>query len=229
MNSFLTSPLFAKAFLTALAGALALTPACTTNPYTGEQQLSKTALGAALAGAAGAGVGALTGDNSKERRERALIGAGIGALAGGAVGAYMDNQERRLRQELRATGVSVSRRGEELILNMPGNVTFASDSATISGNFYPVLDSVAKVLREFNKTTIDVAGHTDSTGSRDYNLRLSEERAVSVADYLRDRGVAPARFYVTGYGPDYPVADNQTAAGKRQNRRVELTLHPLTQ
>lgn len=112
---------------------------------------------------------------------------------------------------------------------MPGNVTFASDSATISGNFYPVLDSVAKVLREFNKTTIDVAGHTDSTGSRDYNLRLSEERAVSVADYLRDRGVAPARFYVTGYGPDYPVADNQTAAGKRQNRRVELTLHPLTQ
>lgn len=206
----------------------AMLAACTTNPYTGEQQLSKTALGAALAGATGAGIGALTGDNSKERRERALIGAGIGVLAGGAVGAYMDAQESRLRQELRSTGVSVTRRQNEIILNMPGNVTFDTNSSTISGQFYPVLNSVSKVLKEYNKTTIDVAGHTDSTGSRDHNLRLSEARAVSVADHLSSRGVAPARFFVKGYGPDYPIASNQSAAGKRQNRRVELTLHPLS-
>lgn len=228
MKSLLTSPLLSKVMLLALAGTM-LTPSCTTNPYTGEEQISKTALGAVLAGAAGAGIGALTGDNSKERRQRALIGAGIGALAGGAVGGYMDSQEARLRRELRSTGVSVTRRGQHVILNMPGNVTFATSSATISGDFYPVLNSVAKVLQEFNKTIIDVAGHTDSTGSRDYNLQLSRDRAVSVADYLSARGVASGRFSVTGYGPDYPIADNESADGKRQNRRVEITLQPLTQ
>ncbi len=224
--SFFQSSTVAKAVLIAV-GCATIT-SCTTNPYTGEQQLSKTAMGAALAGLAGAGIGALSGDNSHERRERALIGAGIGALAGGAVGAYMDNQERKLRQELRATGVSVTRRGDNLILNMPGNVTFASNSANLSPGFYRVLDSVSSVLREYPRTTIDVAGHTDSTGGRDHNMRLSQARAVSVADYLRARGVAPMRFYVRGYGPDYPIADNSTAAGKQQNRRVELTLQPIS-
>ena len=202
----------------------------TQNPYTGESQMSKATLGAALAGLAGAGIGALSGDDSKERRERALIGAGVGALGGGAVGAYMDNQERRLRQQLQGTGVSVTRRGNDLILNMPGNITFATNSASISGEFYPVLNSVTTVLREFPKTLVDVAGHTDSTGTRAYNMGLSQARAASVADYLRSQqGIDPRRFFVQGYGPDYPIADNATAGGKQQNRRVEITLQPLQQ
>lgn len=217
----------AQAAILALTCSAFLT-SCTTNPYTGEQELSKTAMGAALAGLAGAGIGALSGDNSKERRDRALIGAGIGALAGGAVGAYMDNQEAKLRRELQATGVSVTRRGDQIILNMPGNVTFATNSASITGNFYRVLDSVGRVLSEYDRTTIDVAGHTDSTGSRAHNMQLSEARAVSVADYLRDRaGIAPMRFYVQGYGPDYPIADNGSSAGRQQNRRVEISIRPI--
>ncbi len=211
-----------------LSVSLALS-ACTTDPFTGEQQASKTALGSLIGGLAGAGIGALSGDDSKERRKRALIGAGIGALGGGVIGNYMDRQEARLRAELRDTGVSVTRRGQHLILNMPGNVTFEVNRSDIQSGFYPVLTSVSKVMKEFPQTLVDVAGHTDNTGNHAYNLGLSTRRATAVADYLRAQGVQPARLYVNGYGPDYPIADNGTAEGRQMNRRVEITLQPLSQ
>ncbi len=215
--------LTSAALLIAFAGS-----SCTTlNPYTDQPQTSRAAIGSVLGGALGAGIGALSGSDSKERRKRALIGAGIGVLAGGGIGLYMDRQEARLRQELRGTGVSVTRRGDDIILNMPGNITFATNSASIDGQFFPVLNSVTKVLKEFNKTLIDVAGHTDSTGGRNYNYDLSNRRARSVADYLSSRGIQPARFYVQGYGPDHPIAANGTAEGRQHNRRVEITLQPL--
>ena len=211
-----------------LVGAL-LAAGCTTNPYTGEQQASRAAVGAAVGAAAGAAVGALTGDGSRERRKRALIGAGVGALGGGAVGVYMDEQERRLRGELGATGVSVTRIGDRLILNMPGNITFPTDSASIVADFYPVLDSVAKVLEEFDKTVIDIAGHTDSTGAADYNESLSVQRAASVGAYLISREVDQRRVITRGFGESMPIADNDTASGRQQNRRVELVLEPIVQ
>lgn len=204
-------------------------PACTTDPLTGQQSLNKAAIGSLIGAAAGAGIGALSGDDSKERRQRALIGAGIGALGGGAIGSYMDRQEALLRDQLRDTGVSVTRRGQDIILNMPGNVTFATNSAQVESEFYSVLTSVAEVLKEYRQTLVDVAGHTDSTGSRAYNMTLSQRRATSVADYLRNQGVFASRFHVNGYGPDYPIADNGTEAGKQANRRVEITLQPLEQ
>ncbi|MEM7101207.1 MAG: OmpA family protein [Pseudomonadota bacterium] len=211
-----------------LAIALLLVGGCTTNPYTGEREASNKGKGAAWGAAIGAVVGAITGDDADERRKRALIGAGVGALAGTSVGAYMDRQEAVLRAQLANTGVSVTRMGNDLVLNMPGNVTFDVDQSNLRTEFYEVLDSVTLALNEFDKTLIDVTGHTDATGSYNYNLELSKKRANTVAGYLRNQGVNSDRVYTLGVGPDYPVAANNTAQGRQLNRRVELVLKPLT-
>ncbi len=212
-----------------LVAALTVAACQTLDPYTGEERTSRAAIGAGIGAVIGAVAGAATGDNARERRQRALIGAGVGALAGGAVGNYMDNKAERLRQELAGTGVSVTRDGDNIILNMPGNITFQTDSASLQPQFFAVLDSVGKVLREVDKTIIEVAGHTDSTGAREYNQSLSEQRASTVATYLHNRSIRADRFMAIGYGQDRPIADNATAAGRQANRRVEITLLPLTQ
>lgn len=210
-----------------LAGAISTSLAmtgCTTNPYTGENQGSRAGYGAAAGAAGGAALGAILG--GKDRGKSALIGAGAGALAGAGAGYYMDRQQAKLREQLQGTGVSVTRNGDNLILNMPGNITFAFGRAEINSNFYSVLNSVVQVLREFDKTAIQVAGHTDSVGSDQANLQLSQDRAQSVANYLVSQGVNPARVSATGYGKTRPVADNSTENGRAANRRVELTLIP---
>jgi outer membrane protein OmpA-like peptidoglycan-associated protein len=204
----------------ALAGC-----ATTTDPFTGEPRASRTGTGAAVGAGVGAVIGAISGG---DRLERAAIGAGIGALAGAAVGNYMDRQEAELRRQLRGSGVSVTRRGDEIILNMPGDVTFDFDSAALRPAFFDVLDSVALVLDEYERTVLVVDGHTDSIGSAEYNRELSVRRANTVAEYLVNRGVRPVRIEAYGYGEQYPVATNQTEAGRRMNRRVELTLIPIT-
>lgn len=206
-----------------------LAAACTTNPYTGETEASNKAKAAGIGALAGAVIGALSGDDADERRKRALIGAGVGALAGTAVGAYMDAQENKLREQLAGTGVSVTRFGDDIVLNMPGNVTFAVNQSDVKAGFYPVLNSVGLVVKEYDQTLIDVNGHTDSTGAVDYNMTLSDRRADSVADYLVAQGVMRNRVFTQGFGPHYPIADNSTAGGRQLNRRVELVLKPLTQ
>lgn len=200
----------------------------TLDPYTREEQTSKATKGALIGAAAGAVVGLISGDDAVERRQRALILAGVGALAGGAIGNYQDRQEAQLRAELEGTGVSVTRIGDNITLNMPGNVTFATDSSDLSPAFFDVLNSVGKVLGEFEQTVVEVAGHTDSTGSDAYNLSLSERRAQSVTRYLTSQGVIPQRIISVGMGEKYPVADNSNASGRQANRRVEITLVPVT-
>ena len=194
--------------------ALSMLSACATDPYTGESKVSKTAWGTGIGAVAGAGIGALVGGE-----KGALIGAGIGAAGGAATGGYMDIQARRLRQELVGTGVQVQVR-----LIMPSNITFATDSAVFQTSFNRVLDSVAKVIKEYNKTAVQIAGYTDNTGSLAYNNQLSLKRAQAVATYLQNRGVAANRLSVQGMGPSNPIASNATAAGREQNRRVEITL-----
>jgi len=204
--------------------------ACTTlDPYTREEKTSNVAKGAAIGAATGAVVGLITGDDSASRKKNALILAGVGAVAGGGVGYYMDQQELKLRKQLEGTGVSVTRVGDNITLNMPGNVTFAVDSADISASFYPVLDSVALVFKEFDKTFVEVAGHTDSTGSDAYNQLLSEKRAGSVVSYFISRQIRGDRFITVGAGKTRPVASNATPEGRAQNRRVEITIVPITQ
>ena len=203
--------------------------ACTTYPYTGQRKMSKTGWGSIIGAASGAAVGAATGRDSESRRKRALIGAGVGALAGGAAGVYMDKQEAKLRQQLQNTGVSVTREGDRIYLNMPGNITFKTDSSDINAGFYDVLNSVALVLKEYNKTIINITGHTDSVGADSYNKALSEKRAASVGRYLTSQGVDPMRVATQGMGESMPIASNDTPEGRQANRRVELELAPLTQ
>lgn len=218
MTSRISCRLLACGVLIAFAG-------CTTDPYTGQPQISRTAIGAVIGAGAGAGIGALAG---RDRAKGALIGAGAGALAGGAVGAYMDYQESKLRQRLAGTGVSVTRVGNEIVLNMPGNVTFDVDRAEIRPDFYDVLNSVVLVVQEYNKTIIEISGYTDNTGSDAHNLDLSNRRAASVASYLKAQQVNPTRVLSQGFGEQYPLASNDTPEGRQANRRVQLRLVPLT-
>ena len=213
------------------ASSALLVSGCTTyDAYTGEEKVSNTAIGAGV----GAGVGAVVAylasrdKSSKERQKRMLAAAGVGAIAGGGVGYYMDSQEAKLRKQLRETGVSVVRDGDNINLVMPGNITFDTDSGSLKSSFYDVLNSVAIVLEEYDSTIVAVSGHTDSTGSNEYNQKLSEKRANSVASYLKTRNIVDARFEIVGFGENYPIADNSTPEGRALNRRVELTLIPIT-
>jgi len=219
-------PFLKPVFVTLLALNLA---ACYTyDPYTGDKKISDTTKGAGIGAAAGAVVGLLTGGNAAAHRKNALIAAGVGALAGGAIGHDRDRQVASLRHDLAGTGVSVTRMGDNITLNMPGNITFKSNSADLDPSFYKVLNSVNIVVKKYNKTVVEVAGHTDNTGSTEYNQKLSERRANAVAQYLESQGLANNRVVTIGAGETRPVADNSTPDGRQANRRVELTLTPLT-
>ncbi len=219
-------------FSLSLLSTSAFLQSCTTfDPYTGEQKTTKTAVGAGIGASVGAVVAYLDnkGDDSRKRNQRILAAAAGGAAIGGGIGYYMDKQEAKLRQQLRGTGVSVERVGDNINLIMPGNITFATNSADINSSFYPVLDSVALVLTEFDKTVVVVAGHTDSDGSDALNETLSRNRASSVSNYLISQKILSARFEIIGFGERQPIASNTTAEGKQLNRRVEITLLPVTQ
>lgn len=211
---------FGNAVLLATGLAFSLSACTTFDPYTGEQKTSNAVKYGAGAAVVCGLIGAI--ENGKHARNAA---AGCGAIGAG-VGAYMDSQEKQLRSELQGTGVRVQRVGDEIKLIMPGNVTFDTNQSAVRADFYPVLDSVAKVLAKFVDTTLIVSGHTDATGSASYNQQLSQNRAESVAAYLRSRGVDYARMSVRGYGASRPIASNGNDAGRAQNRRVELDIAP---
>jgi len=215
-----------------VAAGLAITiSGCAT--YTGQTNApddpNRTQRGALIGAAIGVAAGLLTGDDAVERRQHALVGAGLGAIAGGSVGAYQDRQEAELRRQMAGTGVDVVRKGDNITLNMPGNVTFDFDSASVKPQFMPVLDNVAQTLTQYDKTVIEVAGHTDNVGSDSYNQALSQRRANSVASYLGSRGIMQQRMITVGAGESRPIASNDTEAGRSENRRVEITLVPVDQ
>ncbi|MEH3104000.1 MAG: OmpA family protein [Sphingomonas phyllosphaerae] len=207
--------------------SLVAVSACTTDPDTGERRISKTAIG----GIGGALGGYLLGDLVGGRRDRTekIIGAGLGGIAGAGIGAYMDKQERELRERTRGTDVEVTRQGDDLLLNIPSGINFAYNSANVQPQFRATLDKVAGVLADYRETYVDVYGHTDSTGSDSYNQDLSERRARSVADYLSSHGVQAARIAARGFGETQPIASNETEAGRAENRRVEIKIVPISQ
>ncbi|MBD2857462.1 OmpA family protein [Spongiibacter sp. KMU-158] len=216
---------FTKGRLATLTMAAVFATACSVDPYTGEEKASNTAKGAGWGALGGAILGAAVSD--KDHREQgAWIGAAAGAAAGGGYGYYMDRQEAKLRARLEGTGVGVQRVGDTIKLIMPGNITFDTGSSVIQSGFTSVLDSVALVTKEFDKTLMQINGFTDSTGSFETNQRLSEERAGSVARFFMNSGIPSSRIRTQGMGPRNPIADNSTSSGRAQNRRVEIELLP---
>jgi outer membrane protein OmpA-like peptidoglycan-associated protein len=210
-----------------LTALVSLTSGCMTyDPYTGEEGVSSSTIGAAAGAVTGALIGAATSSKS-DRGKGALIGAVAGGAIGGGAGYYMDQQEAKLRHQLKNSGVGVARNGDEITLVMPGNITFQTGKSNLQPSFEEVINSVGLVLKEFDKTAIEITGHTDSTGSLSFNQTLSEQRADSVKYALQSRGVASGRIHSMGKGPRYPVASNDTAEGRQANRRVELKLLPL--
>jgi len=214
-----------KALIIGAAALIAV--GCTTNPYTGERRASRAVTSGAGGAAAGAAAGAIVGAIAGSPGRGAAIGAGIGAATGVGIGVYQDRQQEKLRQRLANTGVSVTRQGDNIYLNMPSDITFAVNQSDINPGFYETLNSVAIVLQEFDATTVSVYGHADATGAEDYNLRLSQRRAQSVSSYLAGQGVAPARLQAIGFGETRPVAPNDTEAGRAANRRVEIVIDPI--
>lgn len=218
-----------KFIAVAITAALFLGACQTQDPYTGEQKTSHATRGAIFGALGGAAIGALTNtSNGKQASRNALIGAGIGALVGGAIGNYMDQEEARLRERLRDAGVSVRRNGDNIVLEMASDITFPVDGDQVNPQFYKTLAAVGEVLNEFEKTTIEVSGHTDSTGKPAYNRDLSQRRANSVAYILIQNGVMGQRIYAVGYGQQHPIASNGSAAGRARNRRVEIQIIPFT-
>ncbi|MBZ2168576.1 MULTISPECIES: OmpA family protein [Marinobacter] len=215
-----------KTVLAFAVATLGLSGCMTYDPYTGEEKTSSATTGSIIGALGGAAIGAATSSKS-DRGKGALIGAAGGAAIGGGIGYYMDKQEAELRRKLEGSGVRVVRNGDQIELIMPGNITFDLNESSIKPSFVDTLDSVGLVLQEFDKTSIQIAGHTDSSGSQSYNQLLSERRASSVRDFLMNRGIQPQRTRAVGYGERYPVASNDTPAGREQNRRVELTLVPM--
>ncbi len=217
--------LLTGASIAILLGGAACT---TTDPYSSAPRRNNTGTGVIAGALGGALLGYLTNtSNSEEGRKNALIGAGIGALGGAAVGQYMDRQQRELEAELSGTGVGVARQGDNLILRMPADVTFASNQSGVNARSFATLDDVATVLNRYDQSIIDIVGHADSDGTDEYNLNLSRERAASVARYLVSRNVLADRLYVDGRGESAPIASNATAEGKAQNRRVEILIRPF--
>jgi outer membrane protein OmpA-like peptidoglycan-associated protein len=218
--------MFQKIILAATAAVFLVAGCTTTDPYTGERTPNRTANAAIIGAIGGAAAGTLAGGNDSRN---AAVGAAVGAIAGAGVGAYMDAQERKLREQMRNSGVGVTRTAEnEITLNMPSDITFAVDRSDIKPQFQSTLTSVAQTLREYPSTTVDVAGHADSTGPDAYNQSLSQRRADSVAQALIANGVQPVRVVAVGFGEARPIADNNTVAGRQANRRVEIKLVGVT-
>jgi len=216
-----------RIFVSGLAAVSLLgVSACVTDPNTGEQKVSRTAIGAGGGALAGYLLGGLIGGKTGR-----IVGAGIGGVAGGVVGYQMDQQIKELKEQTAGSGVDVTETpdGEAILVNLPNGVTFAVDSSTITPTFQGTLDQIANSLTKYPDSLVDVYGHTDSTGSDSYNQALSERRAKAVADYLTLRGVSSARIRYQGFGEQYPVADNATPEGRSQNRRVEIKITPITQ
>jgi outer membrane protein OmpA-like peptidoglycan-associated protein len=211
----------------AMVAAVGLAGCTTIDPQTGQTVPNRAATGAIIGAIGGA---ATNTSDGKQTRNNAILRAGIGAIAGGAVGAYMDAQEKKLRAQMAGTGVGVTRTAEnEITLNMPSDITFDFDRATVKPEFRSTLGSVAGTLRDYPSTTVDVIGHADSTGRDDYNMDLSLRRASAVAQAMTDQGVQPQRIAAQGRGSQQPVASNATTDGRAKNRRVEIKLHPVTQ
>lgn len=209
--------------ISTLVGAgLVLSGCQTTGNNMGGVEYDKAALGTIIGAAAGYGISKGNANTSRQNNRAAAIGA----VVGGATGVYLDNKEKKLRQQMQGTGVEVGRNADGSVqLIMPGSITFDTNKSNIKPNFYGTLNKVAQTLAEDNQSAILVTGYTDNTGNDSINIPLSQARAQSVKSYLASQGVSASRIDAQGYGSSNPIADNSTASGREQNRRVEISIY----
>ena len=210
--------------ISAVVGAMVLTGCQSTGNNIGGVEYDKAALGTLIGAAAGYGISKGNANTSRQNNRAAAIGA----VVGGSTGVYLDNKEKKLRQQMAGTGVEVKRNPDGSVgLVMPGNITFDTNKSNIKPNFYSTLNKVAQTLTEDNKSGILVTGYTDSTGNDSINIPLSQARAQSVASYLASQGVSTTRINAQGQGSANPIASNATAEGREQNRRVEISIYAI--
>jgi outer membrane protein OmpA-like peptidoglycan-associated protein len=183
---------------------------------------SKATKGAVIGTAGGAAAGAAIGKAAGNTAVGAIIGAAVGGTSGYLIGRYMDKQAEELRKDLE--GAEVERVGEGIKITFHQGIQFATNSSDLTATSKTNIQDLAKVLQKYDDTNILIEGHTDITGKRKYNQSLSEQRAGSVSNYLKSLGVPASRISNVGYGPDQPIADNNTDAGRAQNRRVEVAI-----
>ncbi|MDP3262606.1 MAG: OmpA family protein [Tabrizicola sp.] len=214
--------MFKTPLILATASVLALTACVDPNAYPNDPN-ARSRNGAILGGLTGAVLAGTSGGD--DRLAKAAVGGIVGAALGGAVGASLDQQAAELRGSLNSN-ISVTNTGQYLVVNMPQDVLFATDSATLRPDLTRDIKAVASSLLRYPNSTIEVIGHTDNTGSAAYNQDLSQRRAVSVANILRESGVPNGRVTAFGRGEDAPIASNMTPEGRAQNRRVEIIIRP---
>ena len=212
--------------MTAAVALLGLT-ACTTGPLVDQNDPNRQAKqGAAIGAGVGAVLGAISGDDPEERRRNALKGAIIGGAGGAIIGNSLDRQEADLRAQMGNNNVTIQNTGDRLIVTLPQDILFATDSASVRPDLQRDLRTVAQNLNAYPNTTVQVIGHTDNTGDAGYNQSLSQRRAQSVAGILIAEGVSASRVRSIGRGEDAPIASNLTPEGRQQNRRVEIVILP---
>ncbi|MCA1796490.1 MAG: OmpA family protein [Geobacteraceae bacterium] len=198
------------------------------------QPMSKTQRGTAVGAGTGAAVGAGLGQLLGGDTEATLVGAGVGAALGGTAGGffanYMEKQEQAMRQNLaNVEGASIQRNAQTLAVTFKSDLLFDFDSASVKPGGYDELQRVAEVLNAYPQTRLQIAGHTDSSGSEQYNQGLSERRAEAVKNILVNYQVVAQRISAIGFGESQPIASNDTAGGRQMNRRVAITIEPLQQ
>lgn len=192
--------------------------------YLQDPNQNRTRDGAILGGMLGAFLGAAADDDNRGRN--AVLGAAAGAAVGGAIGYSLDQQAADLRASMANDNIVIDNRGDHLMVTMPDGILFDTDSAAIRAGLQADLRAMARNLQQYPASTVDVIGHTDNTGSADYNQDLSARRASAVAGVLLEQGVDPARVRSFGRGENEPVATNLTPEGRQQNRRVEIIIRP---
>lgn len=215
----MTLKLTATAALCALIGL----SACNDPARLGLDNTTKTKQGALFGGILGAGIGALTSD---KKAKGALIGGALGALGGGAIGNRLQQQEEELRAQLASDEITIVNTGDRLIVSLPDDITFDTDSSSVRPALRFDLDTVAANLLRYPESTVQIIGHTDSDGEAAYNAKLSQQRASSVSEVLNVGGVALERLQISGRGEEQPLASNLTEEGKAKNRRVEIVVIP---
>jgi len=203
---------------------------CTTDEFGNKRPFTDTEKGVMI----GAAVGVLAGLTTRNKKKKAILYGAVGGIAGGLIGSYMDKQkqdfEKQLKEQINSGEITIDKLpGDTLVVTMTAQTAFSVNSTTIKPGFHRSMNKIAKIVKKYGKTHLSIVGHTDSSGSRAYNQKLSVKRAKSVHSHLTKQGIIKQRLAYYGMGENKPRSDNVTERGKTLNRRVEIVIEPIAE